>query len=173
MAKRIIPLPSQAELHELFEYRDGKLYWKVDRHTKKCKGEKAGTVGKKGFLEGYTCVILGGVSYLAHRLIYKMHTNTEPPLIDHYRRELPEFDNSIENLREGCKKTNAHNAKKRRTNTSGFKNVYQDKKTKKWYVQIQISGTPKRFCYYEDIELADLVAQEARDKFLGEWANHG
>jgi len=36
-----------------------------------------------------------------------------------------------------------------------------------------VNGQRKYFGYFDDIELANLVAQEARNKFHKEFANHG
>ena len=57
-------------------------------------------------------------------------------------------------------------------NTSGVKNVCFHKGNNKWVVQLRINKKKKHFGCYEDLELAELVAIEARNKFYGKWANH-
>jgi hypothetical protein len=51
-----------------------------------------------------------------------------------------------------------------------MKNVYFDKGCKKWIVQITVGQKRKVMGYFEDIELAELVAIEARNKFHGIFA---
>ena len=55
----------------------------------------------------------------------------------------------------------------------GYKNVHWDKKTKCWIVKLQKNKRVEYFGYYQDHELAGLVAEEARNKYHGEFANHG
>ena len=65
-------------LHELFEYKDGVLYNKVDRHTSKA-GERSGFVRKNGYWQ----VKIGRSNHYAHRIIYQMHHGESPEIIDH------------------------------------------------------------------------------------------
>ena len=41
-----------------------------------------------------------------------------------------------------------------------------------WVVSIMVAGKRKYIGSFEDLELADLVATEARDKFHGQFARH-
>ena len=91
------PLPSQEDLIDKFEYRDGDLYWK---HS----GKRLGTMTKGGYLR---CTMKGR-SYLLHRLIWKLHYGVDPgPCLDHINRF--KSDNRIENLREVTHSENLRN----------------------------------------------------------------
>lgn len=57
--------------------------------------------------------------------------------------------------------------KKKSNNISGFHNVGWENHSKKWRVVLTIDGKLRSFGRFEDIELADLVAQEARDLYYG------
>lgn len=46
------------------------------------------------------------------------------------------------------------------------------KHQKKWAVTLQFNGKTKHIGVFEDLEFADLVAQEARDKFHGKYARN-
>jgi hypothetical protein len=151
---------------ELFTYKNGFLYWKNDNKSRKVKNLQAGSLTNKG----YICVRYMGKQYFAHRLIYLYFHGHFPKYIDHINAI--KTDNRIENLRKCTTSENKFNVKKISTNTSKHKNVTWHKKIKKWQVGIQING---KFCYfgvYKDLELADLVAQEARDKYIGRFACH-
>ena len=99
-----------------------------------------------------------------------------PKCLDHIdgNRE----NNKIENLREVTQQQNCLNSKHRTTSKSPYKNVYLQPPTKNpewkrnWVVSLTINGTKKYIGSFEDIELADLVAHEARDKFHGQYARH-
>ena len=76
-------------------------------------------------------------------------------------------------MRECTRAENAKNSKLRKGSFSGLKNVRWRKAENKWCVSMRIHGKEKHLGYYDDIELADLVATEARDKYFGRFANHG
>ena len=158
----------QEKLHELFEYRDGKLFWKVDRRAVKCKGKEAGTI-HNGYRNLHSNSIGGHMS--AHRAIWVMHHGDLPEVIDHINGD--KLDNRIENLRAATRSQNVHNIAMLPSNQSGVKNVSWRNDTKKWRVTLAVDGKKMSFGHYDDLELAELVAHEARCKYHGEFANHG
>ena len=88
------PLPDLSLLRERFEYKDGALYYKVDRGRSRA-GDPAGTPTDKGYLRTY----VQGKTYPNHRLIYYIVTGENPgeKVVDHIDRD--RGNNSIENLR--------------------------------------------------------------------------
>ena len=160
-------LPTQQLMHELFDYRNGDLYWKVKSSTKVSIGDRAGTLNAKSYRQ----ISIKGWLYLAHRLIYLMHHGHLPWCIDHIDGN--PLNNKIENLREATMSQNMKNRPINSNNTSGFKNIYKSKNGKKWIVVLMVKNKQKYFGSYEDIELANLVATEARAKYHKEFACHG
>lgn len=154
------------KLHELLEYRDGALYWKVDRGSQKCKGKKAGCENL-GYMK-FRVREIGG-SMLVHRAIFAMHHGYFPAEIDHINGN--KLDNRIENLREVSRSQNRMNIGRNGQNKSGCKNVYFYKN--KWGVRIIVDKKRLFLGVFEDLELADLVAHAAREKYHGAYANHG
>lgn len=90
-------LPSQAELLEIFDYRNGELLWrKWGQGIRGRRSEIAGDNGSKTC--PYRKVSLAGFRPLLHRLIWVWHNGDIPDgkWIDHINRD--KRDNRIENL---------------------------------------------------------------------------
>ena len=152
---------------ELFDYKDGNLYWKNDNKSKKIKGVIAGYINNSG----YRAIRYDGKLYLAHRLVYLWHKGYLPAEIDHIDRN--KQNNAIENLRECTKSQNHFNRSLSQTNTSGYKNVTWNKATKKWQVGLSIMGKYNYFGTYYDVEVANFVAETMRNKYHKQFANNG
>lgn len=163
MADQIL---TQEYLNSIFEYRDGRLYWKNARYSKNPTA-RAGSVDKKG----YRRVKINGKEYREHRLIYAMHNNVVPRQIDHVDGD--KANNFIENLRPADAKQNQYNRGLSKANSSGVKNVHWSKTRKKWIVAFKINGKDQFIGSFNDIEVAKIAAVEARTRFHGTFANHG
>ena len=99
---------NQELLHSLFEYKDGRLFWRESPSRNVKAGDVAGHFGKRRYAQ----IRINGKYYLKHRLVYMYHYGhlPEAPLvIDHINRN--RFDNSIENLRAVTKSENQRNNK--------------------------------------------------------------
>jgi hypothetical protein len=159
----------QERLHQLFEYRDGHLYWKkLSSPLSRAKiGEKAGTWAT----HGYWRIKFDGVTYMAHKLIYAMHNGgTYPDYIDHIDGN--KSNNKLDNLRPATNIQNAQNVGLHKNSTTGIKNVSWSPSKNRWKVLISANGKRKSWLV-KDLELAELVAIEARNKYHGSYANHG
>jgi hypothetical protein len=141
MPKRV-PLPTYERLHELLSYdpETGVLTAKVGKKTKNRRGTyEAGTVMGTPDAYGYLKVTVDDFPYLAHRLIWKMVTNTEPPEhIDHENRTRD--DNRWKNLRECTPTQNAANKSLARMNKSGKRGVGLNPVTGRWMATATIEG---------------------------------
>ena len=111
---------SQEEVRRLFDYRDGKLYWRVKVWTNVAPGDRAGTVKK----QGYRKITIGGQEYMEHRLVYQWHHDGPvPDYIDHINGVRD--DNRIENLRASDQRLNQGN-RKAQASSSRYKGVRWD-----------------------------------------------
>ena len=154
--------------NEAFEYRDGDLYWKIMTNpSKKLIGKKAGCKSSGA----YGVVNLDSKAYSIHKVIFCMHHGWMPPIVDHIN--LVCDDHRIENLRAATHVTNNYNKIVQKNNKVGIKNVCWNKQNKKWFVQLTQNKKRILKAYFDDLELAELVATEARNKYHGEFANHG
>lgn len=141
---------------QYFYYENGVLFRKNSSWS---------SVGKRP----YARVRVNYKPYGVHVVIFALHHGYIPETVDHINGN--PLDNRIENLRAATQQQNLWNQK--RNSITGIKNVSWHKHSNKWQVRIRILG--KRLCLglFDDIELAELVAVEARNKYHGEFANHG
>jgi hypothetical protein len=151
--------PEQMTLKTIFENKDGVLYWRKN-------GKKAGTPHHTGYIQ----ISIDGKLHNAHRLVFMLHHGWAPEIIDHVDGD--RSNNKIENLRPATWRQNLQNMKLRPTNKSGCKNVSWSAARKKWIVQLSIDGRQTNLGRFDDLEFADLVATEARNKYHGVFARH-
>lgn len=153
------------ELEELFEYRDGDLYgkyvpWRRKESNSRVVGKKLGS-DSGGYLQvNFT---YSGKKYrkLVHRIIYAMHHNYWPDLVDHIDQD--PSNNRVENLRAADKRINAINSGLAKNNKSGIKGVSWDKNAKKWSAQIKANGSKVHLGVFSSLEEAK-IAREAAEK---------
>jgi hypothetical protein len=146
-------------IKDIYDYKDGGLYWKSTTSNAIKVGDRAGYVTSHGYRKIH---FLDKQEY-EHRLVYLWHHGYIPKEIDHINGN--KLDNRIENLREVTHSQNAMNVKLKKNNTSGVKGVCWDKTRNKWKVKVSINNKTINCGRYDDFELAELVAIEARDKY--------
>lgn len=132
--------PSREELLKILDYdRDtGKITWKKrdqtssdDRRWNSIRGGKDAGFTRKDF---YRKVMIGGESYAAHRLIWKMVYDEEPIHIDHINGD--RNDNRISNLRSVNHGVNMRNKTLYANNKSGFPGVEFHHRDGVWVAKI-------------------------------------
>jgi len=95
-------LPSLERLNQLLVYRDGKLFWRVDRRSGVKAGERAGSLKKNG----RRTIGIDGKDFQEHQIVWMLATQSELPVRneDGYELVLDHIDgnalnNRIENLK--------------------------------------------------------------------------
>lgn len=178
---KIRPLPSQEYLKECLRYQSttGKLFWN-ERPLEHFKGpasrnswnavnadqEAFTAISDKGYRKG----TLDGVSYPAHRIIWKLVNDEDPDEVDHENGN--KLDNRIGNLRGTDHRGNSMNRKLNSNNTSGFHGVRWNQTKKKWQATIHVHGANQHLGFFDDKEGAIAARQEAEVRH-GFHANHG
>tara|TARA_Y100000389_G_scaffold45658_1_gene40516 strand:+ start:7166 stop:7681 length:516 start_codon:yes stop_codon:yes gene_type:complete len=158
-----ITLPSQKKLQELFDYRDGQLYWKERINSSIDLSKPAGYIRN----DGYRGIKIEGKTYKAHRLIWKYHYGKDPKeLIDHIDGN--KTNNNMENLREATQQQNGFNRGPQKNNKLGIKGVRKQKN--KYIAAIVINGKEKYLGMFNTIEEARLVREEAENKLFKEFS---
>ena len=151
-------------VNNLFEYKDGELYWKVATGSRAVVGKMAGSLNH----DGYKRIKINNKLYSTHRLIFLMFNGYLPECVDHIDGN--PSNNIIENLRQATKAQNCLNSKLLNRNKSGIKGVSWNKQKKAWVVQLMVNNAKKYFGHYHDIAVAKFVADAMRYKYHKEFA---
>lgn len=95
---------NRSVLITLFDYSEGKLYWKISPSYNVKVGSEAGTTQN-----GYVSIVIDRKKYYAHRLIFLYHYGYLPKYIDHIDGN--KSNNNLENLRASTVRQNRANVK--------------------------------------------------------------
>lgn len=169
-------------VRELFDYRDGKLFWEPRQRehfisergfktwNSRYPGKEIGCKHRSGYR--YVRIKFGGKQkYLMHRLVWAWHYGSWPKdQLDHIDHD--RSNDRIENLREVTRAENMKNMSMSKNNTSGVTGVHWHKQHKKWAAQIRTSRKTKHLGYFENFEDAVEVRKDA-EKLYGYHQNHG
>lgn len=159
--KKVKSLLTQAKVKRLFEYRDGDLYWKVDR-VKAKKGDRAGTT------KGYKYVWIDGKHYTFGRVIFLMFHGYTPEKVSFIDGNCQ--NTRIENLREATQSQINCSAQKRKDNTSGYKGIYLHKLTGRYVAQITKNKKYYHLGFFDTPKEAYKAYCKAAKKLHGEFA---
>jgi len=160
-------MPSQQELQEAFDYRDGNLYWIESPNNRVRVGSKAGCLFLKHDGKQYWRITFKSKYYKAHRLIWVWHGYPLEPNqeVDHIDNN--GLNNDINNLRACTHKENQENRKgAQKNNKTGIRGVSWDKKRNKYSAQIKHNGKRIYLGRYVTIEEAEKVVIAARKEFF-------
>lgn len=155
--------PSQDTLNSIFDYIDGKLFYKDNHKPVRFAGKEAGRIQKAVYKE-YRQVKIKGRSYYTHRVVWIMKNGDIPVglFIDHING--CGLDNRIDNLRLITQIGNNRNKRRSsRGSSSGYTGVTFDKSKGKWKAHIQVLGKHINlglFSLKEDAYKARLSANE-------------
>ena len=156
---------TQERVRELFNYKDGRLYWKVRKACRVRVGNEAGTVDGRG----YRHVGVDGERYKTHRLVYLYHHGELPRFLDHIDGD--PSNNSIENLRPATSSQNNANCRVSKNNKCGFKGVSSNGKG--FQARVEKNGEVYNLGTFATPEEAHEVYCAKALELFGEFANGG
>tara|TARA_R110000868_G_scaffold10318_4_gene50872 strand:+ start:361 stop:855 length:495 start_codon:yes stop_codon:yes gene_type:complete len=155
---------AERELLARLRIEDGVAYWRESPGRRAAAGSRAGSVLPKG----YVIINYRGRTFQLHRLVFLAHHGHLPALVDH--KDGNPANNHIDNLRAATRTQNQWNAKRRKDNTSGVKNVCWNKKSRRWGVRLYINGYTISLGGFTTLGEAAAVAEQARRETYGEFA---
>lgn len=161
-------IKDKQQLNDLFEYKDGAIYWKQKPAKQIAAGTRAGCLSS----DGYRYVRILGDLHAEHRVIYMMFNEVigRLELIDHIDQN--PLNNNLENLRKSNHAQNLSNRGKQVNNTSGYKGVILDKRDGKWNARIVVNKKSFALGAYKTPELASEAYKRAAIIHHGEFANY-
>ncbi|NNH12071.1 HNH endonuclease [Cupriavidus gilardii] len=154
---------NQETLINLFDYRDGGLYWRVDRGSNAKAGNRAGRL----LQTGYRTIQISGKRYQEHRLVFLLHHGVMPTQIDHINGV--KDDNRIENLRPANHSQNQINTAAR-PGASGERGVRFKPEKNRWIARIYRDGKEIRIGSFKTKEEAVDAYRAAAKEMYGEFA---
>ncbi len=152
-------------LHELFEYKDGELYWKKSPSKIVKAGSKAGFLNSNNRKQ----VKIFQNHYLIHRVIFMMFYGWLPEFIDHIDNN--QLNNKIENLRPATRSQNQCNRKTQKS-LSGIKGITWCNSQNKWRASFQLNKKKIHVGRFDSLEKAKIAIIEFRSKYHGNFAKH-
>jgi len=162
---------SQELVKELFDYKNGKLYWKSPKSNSVKKGQLAGYIRANTEKTEYSYYVgVNGKQHPISRIIFLWHTGYLPKIVDHANRN--RLDNHIENLREANNSENCKNRRSAKGSTSIYLGVSWYSRYSKWKSGIkEYNKTSHHIGYFISEEEAALAYNKMAVKLHGEFAN--
>lgn len=150
-----------------YDEEAGQLVWRRT-HGKRISGAAVGTTCSK---RGYLRVCIGGAKYALHRLVWLyVHGEWPTDFIDHIDGNTK--NNRLGNLREATCAENLWNTRKSKANTSGFKGVCWNSRSKSWRAYVSVNGKQHTIGYFKSKEDAFAARVHAANRMHGEFARH-
>ena len=157
---------TQKEVKELFNYKDGKIYWKKNKSSVKV-GTRAGCPHKGSHSR---IVRIDKIPYLEHRIIFLYHKGYFPEETIH--KNGINDDNHIENIIEAtrsqiCHRRNIYIGDK----SSIYNGICWVVRDKRWRARITKNNKSIYLGQYVDERDAALAYNKAAIELFGEYAN--
>jgi hypothetical protein len=155
-------------VHDVWEYREGKLHWRIKAGRGTSVRRPGDEVAPAPDPHGYQFVTWRRKHYAVHRVVFLLVHGWLPRFVDHIDGN--PGNNLVANLRPATHLQNMRNAKTRKDNTSGVKNVTPHQG--RWIVRFSIDRKTRHFGCFDTIEEAREVAARVRADLHGEFARH-
>lgn len=159
---------SWAAVKDVWEYRDGGLYWRIKAGRGISAKQPGDKVSPAPDPHGYHFVTWRRKHYAVHRVVFFLVHGWLPDCVDHIDGD-PQ-NNRAENLRPATRLQNQFNRRPNARSKTGVKNVAPHQG--KWQVRFSINRKTHHYGCYATIEEATTVAAKVRAELHGEFARH-
>jgi hypothetical protein len=151
------------DFKKLFDYCNGKLYWK-ENHARVKAGDEAGTL-----VCGYVRIQHKGKTYAVHHIIWGILNGPIPDgmFVDHH--DGVRNNNDPGNLRLATRQQNNRNRSLNLNSTTGLKGVTRTKNGM-YRASISVDGAKIFLGTYADKNKAGLAYYNAAKEYFGEFA---
>lgn len=149
-----------------YDAKSGSFFWKERRSPSCLKGQKAGFVGKRGYVD----ITIDGKKFKAHTLVWLLETGEFPEVfLDH--KDGDRTNNIFSNLRQATSSQNQRNrGKKLSESSSMYKGVDWREDYRSWRARIRAEGKQISLGHFQSETEAALAYNEAAKKHFGEYA---
>lgn len=167
----------QKTLHEIFEYREGELYWKVKAKSSINIGDKLNCSHRNSSNDVYhkyvTTNRINGKKqcYSLARLIYIMFFNQDYMVFQY--TDGNHMNTKIENLTPTNRSFIHTKAALSKNNTTGYKGVHYCATHQKWIARIGKNHKRIFLGSFDNVEQAVNYRKRAEKELYGEFANFG
>jgi len=172
--KKVKSILTQEEVNELFEYRDGDLYWKIDiysgKNYKRCNiktGDKVGCLEQNGKGIYYKVFSYGGKQYKTSRVIFLMFNGYLPEKVIY--KDGNTLNTKVENLLEANSSQIFYRKIEYLHNKTGYRGVSFNNKKDKYRVFFRKNNERIYLGTYSTIEEANKVYLELKKRYYGEF----
>jgi hypothetical protein len=157
---------TQELVRELFDYKDGMLFWK--KRTAQCV--KIGTrAGHLKLDDLYRLVRVKGKHIYEHKVIFLWHKGYLPKVVDH--EDTNRLNNNIENLREATRRQNNCNRSSAKGSSSKYLGVHKIIGRNAFQAAIRVNRKPIHLGNFKSENEAALAYNRGAVKYHGEFAN--
>ena len=157
---------TQEEAKYWFRYKDGKVYWIRSPNTKIAVGDEAGYISyinKKPFRR----IIFKGKVYTTAKIVFLLHHGYFPKKI--FYVDGNSMNTNFTNIRASTGALHSYTKSITRSKT-GYRNIYYEKRRKRYIVSLIVDKKCKFIGYYENIEDAKEACNLAAKKIYGDFA---
>lgn len=159
---------TQELVRKIYDYKDGRLYYKVAVSNCTKIGSMAGYIHKRPVKGDRYMVKIKSMLFAGARIIFLWHHGYCPEIVDHKNRI--KIDDHINNLRAATRSENARNRSSMRNSSSKYLGVFV-RSLPSWCSVINVDGKHIHLGSFKTEEAAALAYNKAAEKYFGEFAN--
>lgn len=160
---------SKCLVDELFDYSDGKLFWKKRKANCIHIGDEAGCLWTRPDGVAHWIIKINDMRFKRSRIVWIKHYGDIIPGIEIDHADRNTLNDRLENLRLATRSQNTTNRRIQKNNTSGMRGVRFYKPSSKWLARISLNGKTLHLGYFDTKEDAYSAYLDAANKLHGHW----